>query len=295
MEHVIRVGPAGWSYADWKGVVYPYRPGSKFDELVYLAQFFDTIEINSTFYRSPAPKTSRRWAERVSHNPQFKFTAKLYQVFTHDRGKATHADEIEFREGIEPLVKENIFGALLIQFPWSFKNNVENRDYLADLLKRLKEYPTVVEVRHASWNESGIYEWFHETGVGFCNIDQPLFSKSIKPSARSTSLTGYVRLHGRNYQSWFSARSKVTERYDYLYTQEELEPWLENIEKVADRCSETYVIANNHFRGKAVVNALEIKARLFGEKAEAPATLFESYPRLAESAVPDDQLDLLRF
>jgi uncharacterized protein YecE (DUF72 family) len=181
-------------------------PGSKFDPLEYLATYFDTIEINSSFYRPPAASSSRAWTRRVTHNRNFRFTAKLYQRFTHDRGQATAEDEKTFREGIDPLVEAGKFGALLLQFPWSFKNTEEERDYLSALLDRFRDYPLVVELRHASWNEPAIYQSFERRGVGFCNIDQPLFARSIKPSARTTSRVGYVRLHGRNYENWFRAR-----------------------------------------------------------------------------------------
>src|ERR1044071_57678 len=157
MKRKIYVGPAGWSYKDWNGIVYPAKPGSKFDPLSYLAEFFDTIEINSSFYRPPAASSSKAWARRVAHNPDFKFTTKLYKPFTHERGKATDEDERIFREGIDPLAEAGRLGALLLQFPWSFKNTEEERDYLSSLLDRFKDYPLVVELRHATWNEPAVY------------------------------------------------------------------------------------------------------------------------------------------
>jgi uncharacterized protein YecE (DUF72 family) len=282
----IRVGPAGWSYDDWKGIVYPANPGSKFDPLAYIAGFFDTIEINSSFYRAPSPSTARSWLRRIAHNPEFRFTAKLHQRFTHERGLATAEDEKAYREGIDPLVEAGKLGAVLIQFPWSFKNLDENRHYLAHLIDRFKDYPLVVELRHASWNRPAVYQSFERRGVGFCNIDQPLFSRSIEPSARATSKVGYVRLHGRNYGSWFAESARPADRYDYLYSLDELQPWIENIKQVASEAPETYVVTNNHFRGKAVANALEIKAQLEGEKVAGPASLIREYPRLSESIIP---------
>ena len=184
---LIRIGPAGWSYKDWEGVVYPHKPGPRFDPLEYLARFFDTIEINSSFYRPPTASTSKSWAKRVAGNAGFRFTAKLHRIFTHERGKATEADEKEFRQGIEPLAKAGKLGAVLLQFPWSFKNTDDERAYLLNLLDRFKEYPLVLEVRHTSWNNPQILDWLEERGVGICNVDQPLFSKSIKPAALTTS------------------------------------------------------------------------------------------------------------
>ncbi|HEY3024983.1 MAG TPA: DUF72 domain-containing protein [Pyrinomonadaceae bacterium] len=283
----IRIGPAGWSYKDWNGIVYPRSPGAEFDPLAYLARFFDTIEINSSFYRPPTAETAQSWAARVAQNPNFRFTAKLHKLFTHSRGKATANDEKDFRLGIDPLAEAGKLGAILIQFPWSFKNEMEERQYLVQLLERFKDYPRVVELRHASWNSATIYQTLEDLGVGFCNIDQPLFAKSIKPSATSTSMVGYVRLHGRNYQNWFREEAGPEERYDYLYSPDELEPWIARIKEIAKQTKETYVITNNHFRGQAVTNALEVKAVIEEERVPGPAPLLELYPRLIESIVPE--------
>ncbi|MGH9425756.1 MAG: DUF72 domain-containing protein, partial [Terriglobia bacterium] len=283
----VRIGPAGWSYKDWEGVVYPQKPGPKFDPLTYLSRFFDTIEINSSFYRPPAATSAKAWARRVANNPAFKFTAKLHRVFTHERGKATSDDEETFRKGIDPLAEAGKFGALLLQFPWSFKNTEEERAYMLKLVSRFKDYPLIVEVRHASWNNPVIYEELETRDVGICNIDQPIFKKSIRPSALTTSPLAYVRLHGRNYQNWFREEAVRDERYDYLYSADELEPWIVRIKEVAKQVKETYVITNNHFLGKAAVNALEIKSTLEERRVPAPLPLFEKYPRLADSATPE--------
>jgi uncharacterized protein YecE (DUF72 family) len=287
-KQIIRIGPAGWSYKDWEGVVYPQKPGKAFDPLEYLARFFDTIEINSSFYRPPVPTTTKSWAKRVAENKNFVFTAKLHRVFTHERGKATKKDEKEYRQGMDVLAKAGKLGSVLLQFPWSFKNTPDDRVYLAKLLEKFSDYPLVLEVRHSSWNTPDVYEWLEERGVGICNIDQPVFKKSIRPQALTTSPVGYVRLHGRNYKDWFREKALPHERYDYLYSVDELDPWLVRIKEVAKHSRETYVITNNHFRGKGVVNATEIKAALKEERVPAPEPLFKVYPQLSESAVPDE-------
>jgi uncharacterized protein YecE (DUF72 family) len=285
---IIRIGPAGWSYKDWEGVVYPQKPGKNFDPLEYLARFFNTIEINSSFYRPPTTSTTQSWARRVEQRKDFTFTAKLHRVFTHERGKATREDEKAYREGMKPLVKAGKLGAVLLQFPWSFKNTDEDRLYLSKLLETFQEYPLVLEVRHTSWNNEHIYEWLEERGVGICNIDQPVFSRSIRPAAVTTSSVGYIRMHGRNYQNWFRDKAPRDERYNYLYSLDELDPWLTRIKQVAKQTRETYVITNNHFRGQAVVNAVEIKAALEEQRVPAPEPLFEHYSRLKESATKDE-------
>ena len=163
-----------------------------------------------------------------------------------------------------------LLGGLLLQFPWSFKNDPENRDYLSKLLDRFVGYPLVVEIRHASWNDRAFFDFLTEKSIAFCNIDQPQIGRSIAPSNRTTGPIGYVRLHGRNYQDWFREDAGRDARYDYLYSEEELDPWMEKISEVSENASETYVITNNHFRGQAVVNALQIRARI-GE-TESPRT-----------------------
>jgi len=285
----ILIGPAGWSYADWRGRVYPEGAGSKFDTLALIAKYFDAVEINSSFYHPPASETARSWLRRIAHNPRFVFTAKLYRTFTHERGKATADDEKAFREGIDPLAEAGKLGAVLIQFPWSFKNDREERSYLTQLAERFKDYSLVVELRHESWNNPRILQTLEDLGVGLCDIDQPLFANSIKPSAEVTSSIGYIRLHGRNYQNWFREEADVVERYDYLYSRDELDPWVNRIKEVAQKAKQTFVITNNHARGQSLANAFEIMAQLEEERVPGPAKLIETYPRLIESVEPDDK------
>jgi uncharacterized protein YecE (DUF72 family) len=286
---IIRIGPAGWSYKDWEGVVYPKKPGAKFDPLEYLVRFFNTIEINSSFYRPFTATTAKAWAQRVAGTKGFMFTAKLHRVFTHERGKATAEDEKQVREGMDALASAGKLGAVLLQFPWSFKNNDDDRLYLAKLLDRFKDYPLVLEIRHSSWNNPQIYEWLEDVGVGICNVDQPLFASSIKPAAVATAQVGYVRLHGRNYQDWFREKAPRDDRYNYLYSLDELEPWITRIKEIAAKTKESYVITNNHFRGQAVVNALELKSTLTEQRVFAPAPLFQKYPDLINSALPETE------
>jgi uncharacterized protein YecE (DUF72 family) len=290
MTNKIRIGPAGWSYKDWEGIVYPQKPGAKFDPLEYLARFFNTIEINSSFYRPFTAATATSWARRVAAAIDFTFTAKLHRVFTHERGKATAEDEKQVREGMDALANAGKLGAVLLQFPWSFKNTDDDRLYLAKLLERFKEYPLVLEIRHSSWNNPQIYEWLEDVGVGICNVDQPLFARSIKPAAITSGQVGYVRLHGRNYQDWFREKAPRDDRYNYLYSLDELEPWIERIKEIAAKTKEAYVITNNHFRGQAVVNALEIKSVIMEQRSVAPAPLFKKYPALLDSAVPESEV-----
>ncbi len=281
----IRVGPAGWSYDDWNGIVYPHHKPRGFHAAEYLAQFFSTIEINTSFYHPPAAKMTRDWARRVEHNPEFQFTVKLWQRFTHDRN-ANHQDEKTFKEGLAPLASAGKLGAVLMQFPWSFKNSKESREYVGGLVMQFVEYPLVLEVRHDSWNKPEIFEMLHDLGIGFCNIDQPVIGQSIAPSARTTSPVGYVRLHGRNYEQWFSSGDHPEERYNYFYKLKDLEPWAERIKNVAEHTDSTFVITNNHFEGKAIANALQLVNLVTGKAVRVPETMFERYPELESIAEP---------
>jgi uncharacterized protein YecE (DUF72 family) len=250
--------------------------------LAYLAAYFDTIELNNTFYRPPTPQMGKSWAKRVQLNPRFKFTAKLYRNFTHERQALTEADEGIFKSGIEPLGESQRLGALLLQFPYSFHNNEENRAYLKDLAERFREYPLVLEVRHASWDRAPAYQFLRENGIGFCNIDQPQVSYSIGLTKKVTSAVGYLRLHGRNTKEWFREGAGRDARYDYLYNEFELFELTERVRQIAGEAEEMYVITNNHYRGKAICNALEIKGKLGEKGLKIPEIMLEHYPQLKE-------------
>jgi uncharacterized protein YecE (DUF72 family) len=282
---MIRIGTAGWKYKDWDGVVYPRPKPRGFDEHAYLARFFNAVEINSSYYGPPKPAAAKKWVESVTENREFRFTAKLFHSFTHEREPAPN-DEKDFKDGLAPLMESGRFGALLLQFPWSFRNTPENRNYVLALSRRFREYPLVMEVRHASWSQLAIFEMLAEFGIGLCNIDQPLFSRSVKPGAEATSSVGYIRLHGRNYRTWFAEGANVRERYDYLYPVEELEPWVDRIRDVGRKANETYAISNNHNLGKAPANALQIASLLEGDRVPAPAPLIERYPELRPFVSP---------
>jgi uncharacterized protein YecE (DUF72 family) len=272
--HRIRVGPAGWSYKDWEGTVYPPH-GSKFDPLSYLAGFFDTIEINSPYYRIPPPTHAKSWVRRVAANPDFRFTTKVFKGFTHEKTEISDADVKAFRTYLDPMMEAGRLGAILIQFPWSFRNNPESRERLVALFEAFAEYPKALEVRHATFQDPEVYAFLEEHDVSWVNVDQPLFSDSVKPADTTTGPVGYARLHGRNYEKWF-AHQESWERYNYLYSEQELEPWVERIETMA-RTKDTYVITNNHFRGQAILNAGDLKDAL-GQDPTLPPQLKEAYP-----------------
>lgn len=272
---MIRVGPAGFDYRDWAGIVYP-RPRPKgFDPLAYLARCFDTIEINSSFYRPPTPAVCRAWCDRVDGNADFRFTAKLWRRFTHEREAFGAAEVAEARAGLETLRDAGRLGAVLVQFPWSFRNQPEHREWLGDVLAAFGGFPLALEVRHASWNAPDVYAELLERGVGFVNIDQPLFRDSLKPSARRTAAVAYIRAHGRNWRDWWRADAQPHERYDYLYTAEELAPWADAARSLAADAAvdDVYVVTNNHYEGQAVANAAMLRSMLEQRQVPVPPSL----------------------
>jgi uncharacterized protein YecE (DUF72 family) len=305
---MIRVGPAGWSYPDSPGHVYSASVPSRFDALTFLAPYFDTIEVNSTFYRPQRPKTYASWAKRVGANPDFRFTVKLWQLFTHgtteargEKGVARGereaggwtADDVRMvTEGLEVLRGAGRLGALLAQFPWSFKPDSRSRDRLMRLAETFAGWPLALEVRHARWGRPEELAFLRDLGVGFANLDQPVIGQSLPPTAHATGSLGYVRFHGRNYEHWFGEHEDAAQRYDYLYTAAELAPWVERIKALGatDGVTDVYVITNNHFEGKGPANALMIRAMLEGRRIKAPPVLFETYKSaLAPYADPADE------
>ncbi|HEY7113590.1 MAG TPA: DUF72 domain-containing protein [Thermoanaerobaculia bacterium] len=292
-ENILRVGTAGWSYEDWSGIVYPGRPPRGFDRLAAMAALFDSNEINSTFYRIPDARQTADWARRVDFNARFRFTAKLFRGFTHEKEPGA-GDGKAFREAMHPLVSEGRLGAVLVQFPYSFHGTAENRTRLVSLLEKLEGLPLAVEFRHDSWDSDGTARLLSEREAAFVNIDQPDLPGNLRPTNRVTSSIAYYRFHGRNTPKWFGPDTSNVERYNYLYSPDELAPWLERIRDGARRAAEraaassrdggAYAILNNHFRGQAVANALELQEALTGRRRPAPDSLFETYPALAKVA-----------
>jgi uncharacterized protein YecE (DUF72 family) len=298
----IRIGTAGWSYKDWEGIFYP--PGMqrrKQHPLEILARCFDMVEINTSFYGHIKPELAKVWVRRAtSVNPGFVFTAKLHRSFTHSplavmeptsaaTIKPTDEDEKLAREGLDALAATGKLGALLIQFPVSFKNTSLNREYMETLLRQFIEYPRVIEVRHSSWDNPETIRDFEQKNVSFCNIDQPLIGRSLDATEYVTAPVGYVRLHGRNYDQWFEAE-KGEDRYNYLYSETELLGWKDKIERIAHKAEVTYVVANNHFEAKAGANALQLRHMLTGQRQKAPESLLKHYPELKTSTdeLPDE-------
>jgi uncharacterized protein YecE (DUF72 family) len=312
MSGALRIGTSGWSYPTgrgaWNGIFYPpaRRRPRHFDELRFYAEHFDTVEVNSTFYGQPRPEVSRSWIERTPAG--FEFSVKLYQKFTHPTmyrervertlGAAgseapeaavdalatpTDADLEAFRRGIDPLASSGKLGAVLAQFPPSFKQTDAARDYLQFLLRALSGYPVAVELRHRTWSDDlgDTLTLLNAHRAAFVQIDEPKFALSIRQNYLP-NVEGfyYMRLHGRNSARWWS-HDKAEDRYDYLYSAAELQPFTETAKAARQLVKKLYLYTNNHFSAKSVANAVMIKQQL-GEPVEGdyPPEFVQRYPEI---------------
>jgi uncharacterized protein YecE (DUF72 family) len=289
-------------------VFYPPSRGraKTFDELAFYAEHFDTVEVNSTFYGQPRAEVTRAWAARTPS--RFEFSIKLYQKFTHPRmfkdrlsgglpdeaarepalldalAQPTGADVDAFRRGIDPLASSGRLGALLAQFPASFKDSSASRDYLAGLLGAFAGYPVAVELRHKSWSDQigDTLSLLNTFKAAWVQIDEPKFRFSIRqnylPNIRGFY---YMRLHGRNAAHWWR-HEKSEDRYNYLYTADELKEFTETADAAQTLVRKLYLYTNNHFSAKSVANAAMIKRQL-GQPldGEYPAEFLARYPELA--------------
>lgn len=289
------IGTAGWSYEDWEGAVYPTPRPRGFNPLVFLAGLFNLVEINSTFYRPASVRFALSWVSRVSPFPDFLFTVKVHRSFTHERTGIDKRAVDDFTQGLIPLKSAGRLAVLLLQFPWSFSRTTDNADYLLRLFDGFAGWPLALEVRHASWETPDFYRVLSQRRVALCNIDQPLFAQSIKPGAVVTNPDlSYVRLHGRNTKDWFREGAGRDDRYNYLYAQDELQDWVERIKSLGEKSAKVFVVTNNHYRGQAVANALQIRNLITGEKLEIPELLLKRFPALRDivKRIESGQLDL---
>ena len=277
------VGVAGWDYPDWSGVVYPRGASRGFDRLAWVARFLDVVEINATFYRPVTPQTAASWIRRVAKHRGFRFTAKAHRSWTHEPWDDAAGIVASTLAGLAPLREAGILGAVLVQFPQSFHFASSNTTRLMRLLDAALGWPIVVEVRHISWDDDRAAAWMRERGAGWCVVDQPrIGSRTAPPRARVTAEIAYMRLHGRNEAAWFDAGAGRDARYDYLYSPETLRPLAGAARGMGAQAKTLYVIANNHFRGQAFANALQLRHLIQGIEPDAPEELVAAYPALRD-------------
>jgi len=231
------------------------------------------------------PEVVKLWMRKVEANPDFLFTAKLHQRFTHTR-VLDEAEVAGFKAGLAPLLEAKKLGAVLMQFPWSFRFTAENREFFIRLRRAFHEYPLVAEMRHSSWMREEALGVFLDYHVGFCNIDQPAYTSAMPPTEFLTSQVGYVRLHGRNPRNSLGAFERIeasqssmrSRQHDYLYSEAELAEWVKRIQHAGRFAERTFVIFNNDPGGKSFVNAFQLRALLTGVRGIAPKELRRRYP-----------------
>lgn len=280
MPKGLHIGVAGWSYPQWEGLVYERGHSKGTHALQQIARMVDAVEINTSFYQPLKAEVTRLWMRRVEANEAFRFTAKMHQQFTHQR-RVEPGEVAIFKQGLLPLLKARKLGAVLMQFPWSFRFTRENREFFIELRRAFHEFPLVAEMRHDSWISEEAIGTFLDYHVGFCNLDQPAWTRATPPTSYLTSRIGYVRLHGRNPLNSlgnFEPGAARGRQHDYLYTLEELAAWKQRIDRVHRFADATFVIFNNDASAKSVVNALEMEG-LFGRpNCQAPGELIRRYP-----------------
>lgn len=254
----IYFGPAGWSYPDWNGTVYPKPKPKSFNPLAFLAQSFEFVEVNTSFYRIPSPKMTQGWVKKTESAQSFQFWVKIFQNFTHHR-LMPDSEVNAFKVCLQPLTQAKKLMGLLAQFPYSFKLNPENLLFLQYLGEKFPEYPLAIEFRHQSWINDEVLNLFQENRWIWVNIDQPIISASLPLTAILThpSIT-YFRLHGRNYQDWFSGEGRDA-RYHYDYQFKELQQIADKIRELKAQAKSIFISGNNHYKGNAIKNLLELK------------------------------------
>ncbi|MBI5864581.1 MAG: DUF72 domain-containing protein [Planctomycetes bacterium] len=279
------IGPSGWSYPDWHGVVYPAEArGLK--PLTYLAGYFNAVEVNTSFYAIPRTATTASWPGQVPAD--FRFAFKLLRGFTHESvSRPDPAMVRNFKESVQPIREAGKLGPILFQFPWSFHYSPQTAERLRHLAEAFSEFDRCIEVRHTSWLRPEALELLRTLG-GFCNIDQPLLRACIEPQRLVFGDTAYVRFHGRNKLNWFARNIPSYERYNYMYSEDELREWVARINGMLAEARDAYVFTNNHYRGQAVANALQLRAMLAGASVRMPPTLARTYPHLASFAVAEE-------
>jgi len=276
----IYIGTSGWSYpkgeGTWQGFFYPT---GKINELEYYSQFFNTVEINSSFYRPPDPGFVYNWARRVPKG--FLFAVKLWQKFTHpkmfkeatgEEAVIAQSDIDRFKKCLEPLAKYGKLGALLAQFPPSFKNDDYGKQILGAMAKAFGGYKLAVELRHRSWSDDkDTAAFLREHDIAWVQIDEPKFSSSVAAEVPVTAETAYFRFHGRNAKDWWTGDSET--RYRYLYSLEEIAGLAERVSTAAEKVKTLFAFFNNHWQAYAPRNANDLKKALQLPLQEIPMNL----------------------
>jgi uncharacterized protein YecE (DUF72 family) len=247
---MIHIGTCGFSYEDWRGKFYPQDlPSNRF--LEYYSRYFSALEVNYTYYQMPAARTIAGMVANSKQKVTMAF--KLHGSMTHERS-AGPAEAKKFIDAIQPARDAGVLGPLLAQFPYSFKPSSEARSFISNMVGWFSGYDLVVEFRNSLWVGESTFDWLMNSRISYCCVDEPRLKGLIPPKAVATGSIGYVRFHGRNAKQWWD-HDRPEQRYDYLYSLDELKEWTPKIKQIAASTKKTFVFMNNHYEAKAVTNA----------------------------------------
>ncbi len=250
---MIRIGTSGYHFRDWVGNFYPDGLGSE-EWLSYYSKKFSLVEINMSYYGLPKLESVQKWNNQTPDD--FGFVVKVHGDTTHKR-QTGGAEVAELLSAIKPLVESNKLLGLLAQFPASFHRTKENEDYLRTLSELELPSPLHIELRHASWDRDNTISFLRSLNLGYVAVDQPSLRSLSKARPAVTNTIGYVRFHGRNAATWYDP--KQGDRYDWNYSDAELESWIQRVHALEKRSETTYLFFNNCHAGQAIKSALRMK------------------------------------
>lgn len=242
----IWIGTSGYSYPDWVGDFYPRgtRPAGM---LAYYCGSFPLVELNFTFYRPPTRDILARLADRTPDG--FQFLVKLPRSISHEQSPA---DLPGFRRAVEELQRRKQLAGLLCQLPQSTHFGQRPVNWLQTVGRELAGLRLAIEFRHRSWARPTLSEWMAEHHLDLVAVDVPDLPNLFPRGWVQSSRRAYVRLHSRNADKWYGSEK---ERYDYSYSDAELNEWVEHLRAAAERMDEVLFLFNNCYRGQAIRNA----------------------------------------
>jgi uncharacterized protein YecE (DUF72 family) len=253
----ILIGTSGYSYKEWVGPVYPLNTKAS-QYLEFYQELFATVELNFSYYKMPQYDQLNNLTLSA---PRTTFSIKAHQSLTHKiEPSQWHKEVTIFSKSVSALAEKDALDAILLQFPHTFRYEVDQRRYLDRLIGSLASFPLAVEFRNEMWYNNRTLDALRKREVSLVSLDLPQIKNSPPMVDVLTSSFAYIRLHGRNKENWWNF--DTNSRYDYLYTKEELEVIKERIKALSIGSKTVLVYFNNHNRGQAVTNALMLRKLL---------------------------------
>ena len=278
----VYIGIAGWSYPDWEGIVYT---DPKVDQLEYVSGYVDCIEINSSFYRPPVEKNAQSWLRQDFGTAGVLLYGQAAPEL-HARGQ----DRSGGGQAVPRRLSRRSSMPASSSTCWPSSGTISRTrrpvaQHLTNIVSHFQDaFSIVVEVRHKSWEKPESLDFLQDLGVAVANLDYPVSRQSFNLQHCTVGKDGYFRMHGRNAEKWFSKAGR-DEVYNYHYDEKELAAIKERLDVLGKAFESLTVIANNHFRGAELANAIELKALVSGQKQPVPEGLLKTYPNLAKVAL----------